>query len=242
MLKRLLVLGMVVMFCAGCGSSSRGNNDAPEKTESDAIFEGAWEVEGEGGEDYTATLTVSKQAGDCYLLRWDSDGESREGDGYKFGEYLCVECPSGEGTFGLYKKDGDKITGIFTTLENPRILTERSKGASRLAPSRRDLSGSWSVRNTSDGDRYTWTDTLNVVRRGQTYIATWGPVDEPVLSGAGLGYDDILIVGAGVGGGITVKMFKVIGSGLEGRFFYTEYDEETGEVNFVTGKEKAVRE
>ncbi len=204
-------------------------------------FTGTYEVyQGEGP---TYTLTI-KRFEKGYKLKWETeDGETWSGSGFAYeGEdVLAVESEREPGIFGFYKKQGSKLTGIFTNLEGDAYFTERSPGASALRPSVRDLSGKYSVIGF-DGEGEGYEQTYYIRRTGQTYKVYWNSEEEPTLTAAGIASGDYFCSGVGVGGSITVRIYKVEGSKLDGWYFYTEYDDVERKEHLFSNGEIAEKE
>lgn len=234
----------------GGKSVSRRTDDSKD----DGGFAGTYELyQGDGP---TLTLTV-KRFEKGYKLEWETNrGDKWQGYGFALkvegneegeegeeGEesVLAVESSREPGIFGFYKKQGSKLTGIFTSLDGAGYFTERSPGASALRPSVRDLSGEYSVIGF-DGEGEGYEQTYVIKRTGQTYKMFWGSEENPMLTAAGIASGDFFCTGVGVGGGITVRIYKVEGSRLNGWFFYSEYDDMEHKDHLVVNGEIAEKE
>lgn len=241
-----LLLAAVAPITTGCcGLLSEEQKDDPavsqtrEEYERSKDFTGTYELfQGEGP---LITMTVSR-LGEGYTLTWETeDGRSWNGAGFAFEDVLAAAVEKEPGYFGIYTKYDSKLSGIFTTLEGAGYFTERSPGTPALAPSARRLEGRYNSTGFSEaGEGY--EDSFSVVRSGQVYRVLWGARDDPSLSGGGLAVGDLFLSGVGVGGSIVVRVYEVKGAKLDGRYFYSYYDDMEFKEHFVTNGEIAEKE
>ncbi|MBN2252040.1 MAG: hypothetical protein JW724_08230 [Candidatus Altiarchaeota archaeon] len=240
MFKRLTLVFSLAFALVGCGglkSKEKEIATEPVLKESDAFFEGSYEVE---AKEYKATLVISG-LDEGYKLKWKSKDEVWYGSGFAFQDVLASESGAGPGFFGIFKKDGKKLSGIFAYLDGSGYFTERSTGTLALRPAKTELDGTYSVIGFfPDGEGY--EETMNLERRGETCRVTWGPKDAPHLTGAGIVVEDFFISGVGVGGSIVIRIYTIDGKKLDGIYYYTYYDEEESKEHLVWSGEIAERE
>lgn len=241
---RNLYLSALALAFTGCGllSNSQNEKNGTDKSsvrEQDPLFEGTYKLYNDEGDALTLTITEFEEG---YKLRWETpDGDSWQGSGYVIEGVLAVESPKDPGTFGFYEKQGEGLSGIFTTLEGDGYFIEHSRGARPLRPSSRNLSGAYSVIGFDpSGEGY--EDTYYLKRSGRTYKVLWGSEDEPTLAGAGIASGNIFVAGVGVGGSIVVRLYKISGSKLDGRFFYSYFDDMEFKEHLTSNGEIAEKE
>jgi uncharacterized protein YceK len=241
---RNLYIPLLALALSGCGLLSNNQNEKTDSgkssvKEQDPLFEGTYKLIDDEGDAYTLTISDFEEG---YKLKWETpDGESWQGSGYEIEGVLAVESAKEPGVFGFYEKQGKGLSGIFTTLEGKGYFTQHSKEARALRPSPRNLSGAYNVIGfDASGEGY--EDTYYLERSGQTYKVLWSSPEDPVLTGAGIASGDFFVAGVGVGGSIVVRLYKVSGSKLDGRFFYSYFDDEEFKEHLASNGEIAEKE
>ncbi len=241
-----LMIALAVMGC--CGLLSQGDNESSsgsdaaketKRTSRPADFAGSYEIEDPNFEDLT--LEITKHGG-YYRLEWsEPESEPWFAYGVVLGNYLGV-CEGGEdATLGIYKLDGKNLSALWSDGEQVSAF-DTTAGAEPLEPSSRSFSGTYSAvsRDQETGEKYDYT--LRLVRSGDLYKAVESFDDGSSVEGFGFACDDVIIMGFPIGGSMVVKLFQMKGSRLDGKFFYSYYDEEEGEDKVSLGSEKASRE
>lgn len=226
---------------AGCGLTGKGGKDDSPITSKgrSTNFSGTYNIE---GPDYQGTLTI-KKAGQGYTLEWNfPDGQTHYGTGIEMEGVLGAVYASEENAgVAAYKKDGTKITGLWTPASGEEIAYERSRGAEEIEISSRSIAGVYDVEGKYiDGEPY--ENVLTLERTGDTYQAYWEWDDGSSFAGTGFLIDNIAVVGFGDEDGAGVTVYKVKGSTLDGKWLFTSYDDFSSVDKITLSPEKAVKQ
>ncbi len=247
--KVLTAVIMSALVAGCCGLLSRGEGGENTRTTrtkprdddsrtSSRSFAGRYEMV---NEEYEDLLLVIRKEGEYYSLKWGVPAsEPWFATGVELGRYLCTSTPGEEGAVGIYRRQEDGIAGLW--FAEGEYVYDMSEGAEPLEPSNHDFSGSYSVEalDATAGESYTYTLTLK--KNGGAYKATEFFEDGSAVTGDALAVDRIIVMGFPVGGSLVTKAFQKSGSKLEGKFFYSYYNDESGEEEVVTGTEKGEKE
>lgn len=166
---------------------------------------------GEGGYEGSVAIT---QSGAVYKLTWSiSDGSQYKGVGLMEGDVLGVGWGmAAEFGVAVYKVEGGKLTGRWTTAADSGAGTETLDGPAGLNGSYKITAGS----NASDGKPYTGDVTIKP--NGATYSVTWKLTDR-TFSGVGMLDGSTFVVGWGEAGkGAGAVLYHVSGSKLDGKW------------------------
>ncbi|NLI99504.1 hypothetical protein GX441_12735 [bacterium] len=236
-------------FVAGCcgfltdGSQAErekpGESNQPTESVRQKSFAGRYEMESEEYEDLS--LVIKKKRG-YYTLEWGVPAsEPWTATGVELDGYLCASTGGEEGVVGIYERKGSGISGLWL-VDGGNYINDLSKDAEPLETSSVDFSGSYLM--TADyadaGESYSYK--LIIKSNGGKHAATEEFEDGGIVSVYALAVDRIIIMGFPVGGSLVTKAFKKSGARLEGKFFYSYYDEESGREEVVTGEESGEKE
>jgi len=247
-----MLIGMVLLTscCGLLSDGGRGEEDEGATTthkhgqdedngeDISTDFEGTYKMVNEEYDDLS--LEISDE-GNYYLLKWGIPAsEPWIAYGIRFGDYLCVSIGGEDGIVGIYQKRGSKLAGVW--LSEGELIYDLSEGADELETSDRDFSGTWAIESPDPETDEVYTYTLTVESSGDVYTATEEFEEGVEVTGSALAVDDVIIMGFPVGGSLVTKVFKLRGSKLDGKTFYSYFDDEEGFERVVTGAEKGTRE
>jgi hypothetical protein len=210
---------LTVLAAAGCGGKAPGMAVLDES----ADFSGTYQVE---GPDCAGTVTITR-AGKGYHLEWLLDDSTRYyGKGLVVEGVLGVAFSMQSGTkvhVMAYKKSGDGLSGLCTTVGTDRLSTEKTAGAKTLVPVKCDLTGHYHVKGVNqDGQRM--SGKLDLEHSGQVWQATWDMGGE--FSGTGMVIDSVAVFGfTDHGYGIGLTVYAIGQDRLDGIWTFCDYDQ-----------------
>jgi hypothetical protein len=246
-MRRLFPTMLAIAALGCCGLMSREGED-PTRTSGSrqetassarkAEFAGSYRIVDPNYEGLTLEIT---RRGGYYHLEWSvPESEPWSAYGIVVGNSLGA-CEGGEdATLAIYKRDGNNLSALWCDGERVSAF-DTTSGAQPLKVSSRSFAGTYGGKSNDleTGEHYNYT--LRLVRSGDMYEAQESFDDGSSVDGFGFAYDDVIIMGFPVGGSMVVKMFEMKGSRLDGKFFYSYYDEGTGEDRVSIGSETATR-
>lgn len=204
-----------------------------------AEFAGSYKIEDPNYEDLK--LEISKR-GEYYLLEWIIPAsEPWYAYGVSIDNYLAVSEGGEDATLAIYKLQGSKLSGLWCDGEEVQPF-DMTSGAEGLEPSEKSFTGTYQGESTDEETGENYTYTLKLRRSGDCYQAEEEFTDGVTASGFGFALDDMLIVGFPIGGSMVVKFYRMKGSRLDGKYFFSYFDDEEMVERVVVGKEKASRQ
>ncbi|MBN2252041.1 MAG: hypothetical protein JW724_08235 [Candidatus Altiarchaeota archaeon] len=242
----LTLLAVCVLILPGCCGVLSERDEAPETEEPEdrpkvsrrVDFEGAFEMVNEEYEDLS--LKISRK-GPYYVLEWGIPAsEPWLAYGMKVSDYLGAATGGEDGIVGVYAMDGERISGVWLGPEE--LIYDVSKGADELELSCKDFSGTYQMESPDPETGEVYTYTLRIKPSDKTYSATEEFDETGVeIEGSALAVDDVIIIGFPVGGSLVAKMFEMRGTKLEGKTFYSYFDDEAGREKVEVGSEEGTR-
>lgn len=209
-----------------------------ESRTSSRNFAGKYEIV---DEEYDDLSLVIRKEGEYYSLMWGVPAsEPWFATGVELAGYLCASTSGEDGIVGIYQKQGTEIAGLW--LSEGEYVLDITNDASPLEPSSYDFSGTYSVEalDATAGESYTYT--LTIKKSGNAYKATEFFEDGIAVSGDAIAVGRMIVMGFPIGGSLVTRAFRKSGTELEGKFFYTYYNDESGEEEVVTGTEMGEKE
>ncbi len=250
-MRKLLAGILIIAFFTGCGllSKNKKGNGSSELEKWDKLlvldYSGTYDVV---GQDYEAKLTIKHADEHVYRMRWvSSDVDDIDDTLFAFGVendgYLgFVDSDSGDewGIVGVYKRQGDKITGLWGLIEGDLVLAQCSPGVGRMPLSYPNIEGRWKVNHLGVKNPYTFFMTIE--ENGNTWVISQESEDGFIRVGMGMSVDQILITCFGMMDSKIITVYTIDGDKLYGRWAYQWVENESNRLNFETGTEVANRQ
>ncbi len=238
-----LALSLVIagVLASGCGFSLGGGEARTGETRETTTkgFEGTYQVE---GPDYNCSLSINKVS-ETYHVIWSfADGSRVYGKGLELGGVLGVVFADEEGYDAgvvVYKRDGDGITGLWTTADGEVLFAEKTPGADVLRKGTPDVRGLYGVTGTND-DGSAYTGSLEIADMGQTLAAMWLS-GESEIYGTGFVADNVLVIGFGNDAGIGIAIYEISDGTLAGNWTFALYEELATPTTLFVGEERAIK-
>lgn len=242
---RTVFLAAALVMTGCCGLLSQTDDEElPGETERTTRismkvdFAGSYKIEDPNYEDLTLEIT---RRGEYYFLEWIIPAsEPWFAYGVQLGNYLAVTEGGEDATLAIYKLDRSNLAGLWCDGAEVQPF-DMTPGADELEPSNRSFTGTYQGESTDEetGEHYTYT--LKLRRSGDHYQAEEEFTDGTTASGFGFALDEMLIVGFPIGGSMVVKFYRAQGSRLEGKYFFSYFDDEEMVEKVVVGSDKASR-
>jgi hypothetical protein len=108
------------------------------------------------------------------IIQGGGGGELVEQEGIDFGDWMAAASGDNGATVGLYRKDGEAITGIELYLPDTTFYVIKSEGASPLEPSAQWPRGSYKhIEYSSDGTSH--ESGMELLGNSLLWTMTWYP-------------------------------------------------------------------
>lgn len=187
-------------------------------------------VEGEEGEEYQEKLVIHYfKYGDIYIV------ERTAGDVFSSEDGIAVDGTLGawQMTSGMplsvYQKQGDGISSL-TVSEDGEIHAKTTEGATPLEISTADVAGKYKVEGARDDGSEPYETTMSLERNGPVWqISGFGDGSCDDYNGVGVMVDDFLVLTLYHEGKHFLKVYRMKGRDLAGRWYVSHWDFEHNE-------------
>lgn len=193
------------------------------------------------GESFSEELRVSWFGG-YYLfenIQGGGGGELVEQEGVELGEWVASGSVDYGGTVGLYRMDGQGITGMELYVPDTTFYIIKSEGADPLELKEQWARGRYRHLEFSD-DSTSVESSMELTGDSKLWVMTWYPwwADSRSFTGYGLSSGNAVAMMFHYDETTVLRLYTITGGNLEGRWFHTWWDEKKESFEHATGSEE----
>lgn len=209
-----------------------------------SAFEGTYTVTRTNmktGESDSEELRISWFGG-CYLFEFiqgGGGGELVEQEGVDFGDWTASSNIDYGATVGLYRKEGDDITGVELYIPDTTFYVIKSGNAESLELAEQWARGSYQhFEYFEDGTSH--ESSMELLGNSTLWTMKWFPwwADSRSFTGCGLASGSGVAMLFEMDGGMILRLYAITGGNLEGRWLSKSWDAERGGFKLETGAEE----
>lgn len=232
-MRKVLIITITVLAFTCCSKRKDLNPESEEKH-----HVGSFKLSADA---YESTLDLYHKTDDIYDLKWTFANSDLivTGFGVEKSGYFGFGDAWDSGFVGIYKLDGNEITGLLVHVADNAVVKEKTIGAKELELSSPDLAGVWEEKVTrDDGDKSAIPHEIKLEKKGDLWYISNKSEGQNDFKWAGIGLtvENMLITGTDFDFAKIVTIYTVDGDTLHGRWIVKRPDGLTR-----TGTRTAVR-